>query len=325
MINKKYSKSIILVLITLVFVMSASACSAKINGDLSKKYKNITVTNCSFIDELFDYCKTEQLKRYQDAFENQTSNFNKNYVLLKVSQNTPLISGIAVVSKKTGLVYTMSYSFRDEKDLSFNLNSDVFCLEGEIYSQSRGDERKGKSCFKFNTSGFELLKSSGSEGVDTYQKLKKETNSSATNISNQNGYTTIPIPIALTDLMQCKSGMRTCLPNKKYKKYWVQVDAKMKNSVKDTICAMGGDLALILPTKEGLAFLSSFTEENEQSYWYLNSVDSNGQKRCFDFGLGSIFSINKDLKFTVQVYGDSGKMEVHHYQVELDGSARQLD
>ena len=87
----------------------------------------------------------------------------------------------------------------------------------------------------------------------------------------------------------------------------------------------GGDQALVLPTKEGLVFLSSFTEENEQSYWYLNSVDINGQRRCFDFGLGSIFSINEDLKFTVHVYGDSGKMDVHHYQVGQDGSVHQLD
>ena len=239
MINKKYSKGSFLAFIVLVFVMSAFACSAKIDGDLSKKYKDIIVTNCSFIDELFDYCKTEQLKRYQDAFENQTSNFNKNYVLLKVYQSNPLISGIAVVSKQTGLVYTMSYSFQDEKELSFNLNSDVFCLEGEVYSQSRGDGRSGKSCFKFNTSGFAILKPSGGEGTDAYQKLKKDSNSSI-NISNQDGYVTFPIPIALTDLIQCKSGMRSCVPNKKYKKYWLQVDAKMKNSAKNTICAMGG-------------------------------------------------------------------------------------
>ena len=54
MINKKYSKGSFLAFIVLVFVMSAFACSAKIDGDLSKKYKDIIVTNCSFIDELFD-------------------------------------------------------------------------------------------------------------------------------------------------------------------------------------------------------------------------------------------------------------------------------
>ena len=323
MINKKYSMVNILKSIIFIFVISASACSAQSNSDLSKKYKNITVTNCSFVDELFDYCKQGQLKRYQDAFEKQPSNFNKNYVLLKVSQNDPLISGVAVISKETGLVYTMSYSFRNEKYISYSLSSDVFCLDGEIYSQSRGDGRHGKNCFKFNTAGFELMKSAVNEGLEMHQESKKEPN---VGVSNQlNGYITVPIPIKLTDLIQCKSGMELCTPSKKYKKYWVPVDERMKNSAKDTICAMGGDLALVLPTKEGFAFLTSFTEENEQSYWYLNSVNSEGQRGCFDFGLGSIFSIDKDLKFTVKAYNDSGELKTHHYQVQSNGSIFQID
>lgn len=118
----------------------------------------IKVQNCSYDDEYFDYCKKNYLNQYQDALQNQVVNFNKDYILTSIGGDKNSCSGIVAIKKRTGQVYTMLYSYKktNNNQIITNINSDTFCIMGEVNSKSKGLTKTGKSCFKFNQNGFEL-------------------------------------------------------------------------------------------------------------------------------------------------------------------------
>ena len=149
---------------------------------------------------------------------------------------------------------------------------------------------------------------------------------------NDKKYLTLPVPIKFFDFMACDKKLK-CIPRTSYKKYFHVPNADLDSLIRDIATkvsnecfgvGMGGAI-VFLPVTDGLAFISSFTEENEQDYWFLVSHADDGKSTCVNFGLGSTFSIDKDLKFTVKAFNDSGKLKAHHYQVQSNGGVFQID
>ena len=314
--NNRFKYFIFRVGLILSVAFGAVACSAQ-GENLEKHYKEIYVHNCSFVDEYFDYCRLEHLEQYRNAFKNIPANFNKSYVLITLTQESPLIHGIAVVSKKTGDVYTMLYMFHTKKPVSYQIESNRFCIDGDIYSHGSGDGREGVNCFEFDNEGFKLLSTNQAISKESEnskvspEKIYKQTGIFKPSDSNKEISTQVPLILA---------------------------DDSRGSLIKiiDTAgCGGGTNEIIILPTNTGLSLLSSFVEENGEDYWYLISKSEESKATCINLGLGAILHIDKNLKLTVKVKefkeGPNGEplgkgvLKTHHYQVEQDGSARQID
>lgn len=130
----------------------------------TKQVKNLTaikVDHCSYTDELFDYCKKENIKFYEESIVNLPVNFNTKYILVPVNYGEKKsYSGMVAIEKKTGHVDTMQFGFKNLKksdQIVSDINSDIFCINGEINSKSLSITRSGKNCFKFNHNGFSLV------------------------------------------------------------------------------------------------------------------------------------------------------------------------
>lgn len=87
-------------------------------------------------------------------------NFNKKFILKAVIHTKHDYSGVVAIDKSTGIVSTMLFGFKIDgksNQISSKINSDVFCIKGEVNSKSLGITKNGDSCFKYNENGFELI------------------------------------------------------------------------------------------------------------------------------------------------------------------------
>lgn len=142
-------------ILSFVCFLSSYGCSKQPNVK-----KELKVDNCSYVDEYFDYCKIDYLKKYEKIFNEENINFNNKLILVPVVVNGDLYSGIVAIDKYSGHVDTMLFGFKingKNDQIISNINSDIFCIVGEINSKSLSVTKKGKNCFKYNHKGFELI------------------------------------------------------------------------------------------------------------------------------------------------------------------------
>lgn len=122
---------------------------------------DVKVDKCSYTDEYFDYCTKENILKYKESIKKLPVNFNKNYILLPVNSGDNSYSGIVAIDKNSGHVDTMLFGFKKKNEVNqivSEVNSDMFCINGEINSKSLSITKSGKNCFKFNHNGFSLIK-----------------------------------------------------------------------------------------------------------------------------------------------------------------------
>lgn len=130
----------------------------------------IKVNNCSYVDEYFDYCKPAFIKEYSKLLNTGTVNFNQKFILAPIG-NSSSYSGVVAIDKATGNVETMKFGFKQsslKKKIESQINSDVFCIDGEVNSKSLSINKIGKSCFKFDNEGFIFLNERKSESKNVY-------------------------------------------------------------------------------------------------------------------------------------------------------------
>ncbi|NHC03312.1 hypothetical protein G9F31_05955 [Acinetobacter sp. 187] len=162
----------IIILLTLS-LLSSYGCTKQ-----NSVVKKINVHNCSYVDEYFDYCKPEFINEYSKLLSTGTVNFNQKFILAPIG-NSPNYSGIVAIDKTTGNVETMKFGFKQsslKKQIESKINSDVFCIDGEVNSKSLSINNIGKSCFKFDNKGFKFLNQSKSESSNIYPIIFGNTN-----------------------------------------------------------------------------------------------------------------------------------------------------
>lgn len=176
----------------------------------------IKVHNCSYVDEYFDYCKPEFINEYSKLLNIGEVNFNKKFILAPIGDNSSY-SGIVAIDKTTGNVETMKFGFKKsslKKQIKSQIDSDVFCIDGEVNSKSLTINEIGKNCFKFDNKGFIFLNEKKIESKNVYpiifvnatykcgfkkcefknfneeslKKISKNTNSSLKFITNEKGF-----------------------------------------------------------------------------------------------------------------------------------------
>ena len=154
-------------------------------------------------------------------------------------------------------------------------------------------------------------------------KSKSQKNNSASTEDDNNQK--LPIPITFKEMMVLLPHHESYEPRKLYKKYWIELDQNTKDMIETSGCTTNQDTILILPTHSGSAWLMYDVQEGGSLVWYLFSQHETPYT-CLNLGLDSTFRIDQSLKITVSGYfNDKGKIETHHYQVEQNGSARQID
>ncbi|PTV53662.1 hypothetical protein [Acinetobacter seifertii] len=149
------------VIACLVFSIISTYGCTKANTQNTK----IKVNNCSYSDEYFNYCKENYLKQYENLWKNSPVNFNKKYILTSIGGGKDSYAGIVAINKENGQVDTMLFGYKknSKSQIETNINSDSFCILGEVNSKSYDITQTGKSCFKFNHNGFDLLKNNNKE------------------------------------------------------------------------------------------------------------------------------------------------------------------
>lgn len=137
-----------LVFFLLIFAVCANA----------KNKKYLTVKQCSYVDEYFNYCEKKFLKEYNDSLRRESENFSKNYILKLVGKNDKSYHGLVAIEKKTGNVYTSIYNLKIDEGgwVKFNHYSNKICFLGEINSKSLSFNRKGEGCLLFSQGIFKL-------------------------------------------------------------------------------------------------------------------------------------------------------------------------
>ena len=145
-------------------------------------------------------------------------------------------------------------------------------------------------------------------------------------------YRTLPLPISSETIDECNAAQtegRQVAKCKSILPYWLS--HKDEDVVKRLLVIAKNsnapifeqNFAWLLLTRDGVVYLSLIAEESGDN-WFLVSENSSGVSKYIDFGIGSTFNIDKQMKVTVQVAEKRGK-KIKHYQIEQDGSVNQLD
>ena len=152
----------------------------------------------------------------------------------------------------------------------------------------------------------------------------KNTNSTSNQIASHK-YKAIPLPINSDDITKCAYDMDKKIPFcHQVKSYEISVGSDFLSMARESHSPIGEqEFAWLLPTSQGVVFLSFIAEESGNN-WFLVSENSSGVSKYIDFGIGSTFNIDKQMKVTVQTAGKRGK-KMKHYQIEQEGSVNQLD
>lgn len=181
---KNMKKTLILLVLSL---LSSYGCTKQNISD-----KKIKVHNCSYVDEYFDYCKPEFINKYTKLLTTAEVNFNKKFILAPVGENTSY-SGIVAIDKVTGNVETMKFGFKKSNikgQIKSKIDSDVFCVDGEVNSKSLSINEIGKNCFRFDNKGFNFLSHKISEPINIYpiifEDLKFKCGTQKCNFKNLN-------------------------------------------------------------------------------------------------------------------------------------------
>ncbi len=116
----------------------------------SKSTLKVEVKSCSYEDEYFNYCANNYMRIYKNILKNEKSNFNKKYYLKKIGGSKINYSGLVVIDMNRGKVSTLLYGIIAE-NIEYNINSNIFCVNGEVNSKSLSFTKNGRTCFKYDT------------------------------------------------------------------------------------------------------------------------------------------------------------------------------
>ena len=168
----------------------------------------------------------------------------------------------------------------------------------------------------------------GTSGTSAIQTSKKITSGNGKVLT----YQPLSLPISSEMIDNCsaaKTEGRQIAACKAVVHYWLS--RKEEESIQELLGIAKNanapifeqNFAWVLPTRDGIVYLSSITEESGDD-WFLVSENSSGVSKYFEFGAGSIFTIDKGMKITVKMAGKKVK-RAKYYQIEEDGSISQLN
>ncbi len=164
-------------------------------------------------------------------------------------------------------------------------------------------------------------------GHSLQDKTSNIRSESTTNIQSENNkYQALSLPINSEYITKCAYDMDKKIPScRKIKFYEISIGSDLLSIARESGSPIGEqEFAWVLPTHQGVVFLSFIAEESGNK-WFLIAKNSQGKAIFFDFGMNPSFVLEDNLKITAKVAYSKKKISTHHYQVELDGSIRQLD
>lgn len=157
-----FKKAFLLIILTL-FISSLSACT---------KAEKITVNQCNYVDEYFDYCTKENKKLYENKMNIKESNFNKDNILLEVNSTAGKYDGLAVIDKKNNTIYTSKFTYKKGGKISFSNNSNIICIDGVINSKSLDITKEGNNCLEYKNNELNLLEKSNTKKIYPVEYVK---------------------------------------------------------------------------------------------------------------------------------------------------------